>query len=365
MSIDSPILGNLQAAGAMPGERFGFVTAAHFGDPAREHREVRRNAALFDRPHMRVIRLTGGDRVPFLHRMVTSDIASLRAGNGCPSALLTPKGKFIATFHTLALPDSLILLVADCFAEDLVTTLGRFLIIDDAEIVDEAAYGGIVHLAGPAGRDVLERIGGTIDEKTTEGLSRWITVPGLSKRVLAMSHAPTGEDGYDLIAPRAELTTLWTAITSSDDSDAALALPAGFDAYDSLRVEAGNGEPGIDITADLGPIEAGLIRSVSFEKGCYMGQEVVAKMHYRGGPPRRLTSLEISGEELPAPGAPILDGDRTVGQITTSAHAHSLGGRAVALGIVRSRAIDRNRELTTPLGSGGTATVRPVETPFR
>ena len=128
-------------------------------------------------------------------------------------------------------------------------------------------------------------------------------------------------------------------------------------------MEAGTALFGVDFRDDLGPIEAGMEKAVSFTKGCYIGQEVIAKMHYRGKPPKRITGLGIEGETVPEPGATVFAGGEVAGRITSAAAGPSIG-RTIALAVVRTRHLETGSALHLDLG-GREVAATPEEPPFR
>jgi len=359
MAIDSPVLSTLEKLGARRRERAGWVTAAHFGDPAAEMRAVRRSVGLIDLSQIGVVRIGGKDRASFLENMLTCAVKDLSTGEGRPAALLTARGKFIAFFLLLAFPDSFLALVERPFSGGLIRGLDHFLILEDVELVDEAERHGVIHVAGPESGRLLSAASGRSIPHIAPGDWVELLVDGVAGPLWAAKDCSTGEEGYHLIAPQGSLAAAWKTLLAVGKPKAA---PVGIEPFHLLRLEAGTAWPGIDLGPEIGPIEAGLEEAVSFTKGCYPGQEVVAKMAGRGRPPKRLVGLHVEGDEAPRPGALLLAGEKEVGRITTSGASPALG-RVIALALVATSALEKERTLRVERAGGPRA--YPVELPFR
>lgn len=316
----------------------GVPTALHFGDPAAEHRAVRAGAGVIDLPHLGSICVTGADRVEFLHRMVTSDVKALAPGDSQPSAFLTTKGKFVAVFDLIAENDVFLAVTTRDELGALLADLTKYAILDDVEFTDESLCRRSLHIAGPdSGRAValIRDTGLTILEKNR-----------------------TGDPGFDMHCAPDEVEPIWCALV-----DAGIA-PVGHVAHETLRIEAGIPRADAELTSDTGPLETGMPELVSLTKGCYRGQEVVAKMHYIGKPPKRIVGLGFDDAEaaLPAPGDAILNDGRSVGRVTSVAYIPTLE-RPVALGLVRAKVVEGGAPVTCET-DGGLVVMRFEETPF-
>lgn len=360
MAIESPALEFLESLGAKRGERFGLATAAHFGDPSWEYEAVRRSVGLIDASHAGAVRVRGADRVRFLENMLTNRVDDLEPGRGRTAALLTPRGKMVSLFRLLAFPDSLLALLPRMAVDALVRGLDPFIILEEVELEDESLRWGTIHAAGPESGKLLTALTGSPMPHLPPGHHRTLSFPGIADPVIAVRDCPTGEDGFDLLVRREKVIDLWKILLSSAAPKPA---PVGSEPFETLRVEAGTPLFGVDVGPELGPLEAGLEEAVSFEKGCFPGQEAVAKTHHRGKPPKRLIGLKIEGESLPGRGAAVLSGETDVGRITSAVRSPYLGGIA-ALAVVRTPVIEKGGALRVSIGDGGAA-AEIAETPFR
>ncbi|MGY1707913.1 YgfZ/GcvT domain-containing protein [Geodermatophilus sp. SYSU D00758] len=306
--------------GSVPGSR---AVAAHYGDPLREQRALAEGAALVDRSDRDVLAVPGADRLTWLHSLTSQHLERLAEGTGTEALLLSPHGH---VEHHLVLADLAGTTWIDTepgAGEPLLAFLDRmrFLLrVEPALVTGDRA---LLTLAGPQADAVLTAAGLPVPGEV------WQVVPreggGWLRRTPPVGD---GADAVDLLVPRGELAALADALL------AAGATPAGRDAWDALRVEARRPRVGVDTDHRTIPNETGWLTSaVHLDKGCYRGQETVARVHNLGRPPRRLVLLHLDGvsEDLPAPGTPVRAGARDVGRVGTAVRHHELGVVALAL----------------------------------
>jgi folate-binding protein YgfZ len=298
-----------------------------------EYELLRESAGLVDRSARGKLRLTGSEAAEFLQGQVTNDVEALEPGTGCYAALLTHKGKMQADMRVLRGDDWLLI---DCEPETLpaiarmVTTysIGR-----DVRSEDRTAEDAIMSLIGPGARERLD-VQPPADEHAWVSGEHGVYV--------------TTDAGVDVICPSAD----------ADGVRAALGVePVSEEAAEVVRVESGRPRYGLDMDLDTIPQEAGLNeRAVSFSKGCYVGQETVARLHYKGKPNRHLRGLRLA--EPAAPGDEIRFGDRVVGHIGSAVESPAHG--PIALALVRREAAPGD---SVAVGQTG-ASARVVALPF-
>ena len=273
------------------------------------------SAVLFERA-MTWLRVEGPDRVAWLQGMVSNDVARLGPGRGCLAAHLTPQGKVLALMTILADPEALWILAESAPDAPLKAQLEKLLIMEDATIGDCSADVRAFSLSGRAASDVIRIVLGS--EVRLDSFSAH-TVSGGVRAV--RTHA-----GYDLIVPR-DLAGRFLAEV------AAAGVVTG---EESLRrivwLERGIPRWGVDVDATVTLPELGE-EAIDYQKGCYIGQEVVAKIKYIGHVNRRLSGLRLEGDDVPEPG-PIHREGREVGRLTSAAHSPAAGG-VIALGYLR------------------------------
>ena len=292
-----------------------------------EHEAVRERAGLIDRSERGKIEVTGKDRATFLHGLVSNDVKGLTPGQGNESALLDVHGKVTALLAVHCLADRLVLETDGRLAEPLLSGIDRYLFSERAELEDVTAAWGILTVAGPNARKIVEQaLGAAVPD-----LSHWhhVVVPWEA------GGAPGRPDGGD---GGGRLRRLDSSRPVSPDSGSgsreAGARPIGREAWDVLRLEAGEVRYGVDVDGSTLLLEAPLDHAYSMNKGCYLGQEVVARVTYRGHVNRKIVGFRFADARVPSPGARVVVAGREVGRITSAAVSPALGV-TLALGFLR------------------------------
>jgi len=304
-----------------------------------QYRALREEAGFLDR-HRATLLVKGPDAAEYLQGQLTNDIEAIEPERGSYAALLDRKGHLTADMRVLHLETGELWLdLEPGLAEGVLKHLRTYSIGREVEIEDVTDRWAIVSLIGPRSGELSG-----FDAIGTEHAQRFRQWDGTDVLGVA-THL-----GVDLIVRSDAAATLEEMLS------AAGAVPVSQDAAEILRVESGRPRFGLDMGPEHMPAEAGIVeRAVDFEKGCYIGQEPVARLHYRGKPNRTLRGLRLDG---PAEhGAPLLLGDREVGSIGTACLSPAHG--PIALAIVRREAATGER---LAVGDGSTAEV--VELPF-
>jgi folate-binding protein YgfZ len=295
----------------------GGSVAAHYGDPLREQRLLAEGAGLVDRSDRDVVVVPGADRLTWLHSLTSQHLERLADGTGTEALVLSPHGH---VEHHLVLADLGGRTWADvepgtgaALTEFLQKM--RFLLRVEPELVTDAW--AVLSLVGRNAAEVLAAAQLPVPDGVTA-----LDGGGFVRR---MPPIGSGVAVFDLVVPRADVDT-WAD---------RLAVPlAGLSAYEALRVEARRPRFGVDSDHRTIPNELSwLTTAVHLDKGCYRGQETVARVHNLGRPPRRLVLLHLDGvsEVLAEPGTPVLAGTREVGRVGTVVRHHELGVIALAL----------------------------------
>jgi folate-binding protein YgfZ len=335
----------LTAAGARLEDRDGIETAADFGDPAAEATAARQAVAIADRGARSFTLVEGRDATRFLHGVVSNDVEGLAVGDAAYALLLTPKARVVADFRLTRLAGESFLIDAEpAAAESLRTGLARYRMAARATIEPADETYGAIGVLGPAAAALIREISGvTPDASAREGHGA-----ALADDVHALVAALQPGPAFDLVGPRAALPGLWDALAAALPAHGG--RPAGATALEILRVEAGVPRFGAELTGEVMPAEAGVVgRAVSFTKGCYIGQEPVARLHYRGHANRGLRGIVMNGAP-PAPGTPVAVEGREVGRVTSAAASPALG-RTIALAIVR-REVEPGRRVAVDGAEG-------------
>ncbi len=274
------------------GDAFGISYPDAFTHPLIEYRALTTRAALIDLTHQTVLRLRGDDRVRFLNNMTTNDVAALTAGHGCHSALTTVKGKLVAELFVLARDEELVVIVAQGEGQAVIDTLDKHIIADDVTV--ENATAGVLSLEGPLCREVVWRL--FPDAPIPLEPLSFVDVDYQGITVTLFRNGVTGEKGFQLIVPAAGIERIRDYLVQSGRGDD-MEL-CGRAAWNMRRIENGLPWWNVDV-GDNFPKESRLDHLVSYTKGCYLGQETLARMHHRGHPNWLLVGLRSSQMALP------------------------------------------------------------------
>jgi folate-binding protein YgfZ len=286
--------------------------AWHYGDPMREQRLLDQGSGLVDLSHRGVLSITGPDRLTWLHSLTTQFLEGLRPGAGVTALILSPQGHIEHALYGVDDGETFWAHTEPGAAAAAVAWLDRMRFMMRVEVADRTTEFGIVWGIGEPAADTAH-----------------ITRAGLDSL-----------GGHENFVPRSELTAFLHDQTL-----------AGTWAYEARRIAAGVPRIGVDTDARTIPNEIGLLGvAVHLEKGCYRGQETVARVHTLGRPPRRLVRLHLDGtaEALPTLGAPVELANRAIGFVGSSARHFELG--PIALGMVK-----RNVDESLPLSVAGIA----------
>ncbi len=323
-----------QALGATYTTEGAWELPEHFGDPSAEYHRLRHGVGLCDLSHRGLVRVTGKDRERFLHAMVSNDTKSLQPGQGCYATLLNVKGHLVADFVVYAEETSYLLEMEPQVVRPFVEAIDFFVFSEEVLFTDEAGSWGILAVQGPLAGDLLA----LACAQELPDLPMYSRIPCqlAGHTVFVARRTYTGEDGYQLCTLPEHLPDVWQALWQHRETCGGGAV--GLAALEVARIEAGIPVFGRDMGEETIPIEANLEAALSYTKGCYIGQEVIARLEARGHVNRKLVGLLIAGSLQPERGAKILSPQREVGWITSAAYSPARQ-QTVALGYVRREAL--------------------------
>ena len=306
-----------------------------------EYRALTEGCGLVDRAGRGRLALTGADRREFLHGQITNDIEGLEPGRGCYAALLTHKGKMLTDLRVLDLGDSLLLSCERAGLQELFNMIRRYKLGSDVEVHKRTLEMGELSLIGPDAR----RIAGAGQLGPEEHDTLRSEIAG---HPVVLAATDLGVDVFCDAAATEDVRAALLTAGAAEVTEAAAEL---------VRVESGRPRYGADLDDSVIPQEAGLNeRAVSFTKGCYVGQETVARLFYRGKPNRHLRGLKLSAPV--EPGTPLRLGEKEVGRITSVAVSPTRG--PIALALVRRQA----EPGSTVAAGDGEVSAEVVELPF-
>jgi tRNA-modifying protein YgfZ len=311
-------------------------------DARAEHAAVRGRAGVVDRRDHGVLEVTGRDRASFLHALLSNDVTSLAAGQGCAATLLDVHGKVQVVLLVWVLEDRILLVTPPGMATSTLEALDRYLFSEKAVLREAGEEWALFLLAGPEVPTLAERLAGaTPDARPWSSIVA--TLDGVGVR-LVRGGGETGEAEIWVAAPALEAERVWKSLI------AAGALAIGPDALEILRLEAGTPR----FPADIGPSvllpEVPFESLVSYTKGCYPGQEVVVRIRDRGHVNRHLRGLVLEGGEVPAAGSEVVAGDAAVGAVTSAAHSLGLD-RPIALAMIRRQHAEPGTAVAVRVGA--------------
>ncbi len=317
------------------GERSVSSLGAQRGEAERSPIELaaatRRAAGLFALPDRGILEVAGEDRVRWLDGMLTNDIRRLAAGldrSGCRALVLTRKGGIVADVRVWLRPEAFWLETDAVAIPGLLEHLRGLVVADAVRLSAPGRAIALLALEGPAARKVLERAAGH-DLALAEGAVAELEISGSQGAVAA--YGASGESAFRLALPAASAGLASEALLAAG---APLGLvPGSAEALEILRIEAGAPRFGAELGEGVLPAEARLESAIAFDKGCYTGQEIVARVESRGQVRRHLVGLRVTGGSAPVPKTPIVREGAPVGEITSGCVSPACG--AIGLGFVR------------------------------
>jgi folate-binding protein YgfZ len=289
----------------------------NFSDPVEEYWAIKKAAGIADISTTGRLTITGKDRVTFLNGLLTNDIAKVTEDGGQHSTLLNPKARIIADLYLYKQPDSIFVDTGNSPASQIREDLERFIITEDVQVRNVST--GLVQLTiqGPRSSQIINDTL-SLEVEDLKPLHHKSLGPSTIIR-----RDRTGLGGYDIVLPNEEAEAVWQGfLLKSGDSGL---RPVGSKAMEMLRIEAGYPKYGVDIGQDTIVLEAGFKDAISFTKGCYLGQEVVARATHIGRVNKQLVGLVITATVAPPAGSKLMRNGTESGFITSTVFSPGLG----------------------------------------
>jgi len=345
-----------------------------FGEMPAEYSAIHKRCGMMDLPQRGFIELTGKDRLPFLNNLISNQVfdkqtkSGLSAGQGVYAFLLNAKtGRILTDLNVLETGERTLLELDLRLTDAISAALEKYRFAEQVKISSLPELLHEIALHGPRAAAVLKEAGATVDDLTSPLMSKPARL--FNADVTIWRDDPTGAAGFFLIIPTAAAQTVWTELLArftGTDAFTRRLRPIGWAAFNATRVEAGRPLFGIDFDESILPHETGplLNRAVSFTKGCYLGQEIVARMHARGGAARSIVGIRMTSDHLPIAGAKTYDdAGNEVGGVTSSTVSPVLSNAALCIALVKRPHFTLGKTLTIPAeGQMRQGTV--VELPF-
>jgi folate-binding protein YgfZ len=327
-------------------EYHGSTTAARFGDARKELAVLRSGCGVYDLGFRAKISLTGEDRVRWLNGMVTNNIRDLAVGHGVYAFLLNPQGRILGDLYAYNRGESITVDTDLSQAEKILATFDHYIIMDDVEVKNLSEEMTALGIGGPRSAETLKGAGFAVPE--TQGLQ----IQSISWQGIDCSLVRGERENYEIWLPAKDVRQMWDALL------AAGATPIGFEALEIERIESGVPAYGIDIRERDLPQETEQEGALNFNKGCYVGQEIVERIRSRGAVHRKFTGFLADAPVTP--GSKVAANGKDVGEITSVAALPFAEHGTIALGYIR-------REMGTPGGEVmiGTTKATVVQLPLR
>ncbi len=296
---------------------------AHYGDPVAEHHAVRNYAGIADLSPRGLLRVTGDDRVTWLHSIISNDLLPVQPGRWLYSGFLSNKGKMLSCFRVYRREESLFVEDVGEVGDITYQTLKKFLLYGTKAKLTPCGDWSILLISGPKAPSLLRQ---SLDADVTAlSIGAFLTHDLHGQSILIAGTEETGELDFEILAPAEIMAHIWQQVW---DAGKAVGLRAiGTQARESLRIEAGIPKLGPDLNDKIVPPEANLEgKAFSLDKGCYPGQEVVARMDTYGNIKRRMVGLVLdsSANGIPPAGAKVFTGEREVGWVSSASHSPTL-----------------------------------------
>lgn len=300
----------------------GAEVVADYGDATAERSALRNTVGVLDLSCRSRLCLVGADRVKFLHGQVTNDVQRLRIGEGCYAALVNAKGKMHSDLNLYRLADELLLDFEMGYTTAVTQRLEKYIITDDVQVLDAAPHYGLFSILGPRAAEAITQLG-LPWELPAKPLGFSAHQDATLGQLYLMRRASSG---FDLFIPTASLGAVFDKLVAAAKSLGGRAC--GWHALETARIEAGLPRFGQDMDETNLPPEAGIeSRAISYSKGCYIGQEVIARIRTYGQVAKTLRLLRLSADltPLPARGDPLVADGKEVGHLTSVIPGHALG----------------------------------------
>jgi glycine cleavage system T protein len=348
-----------KSLGAILVDISGWAVPADYGDKISEYGSVRETVGIIDLSSRGKLKLSGKDHLKFLQGMLSNDVMKLEEGKGVYATILTVKGRMVSDMRVYKDKESILFDLEPGLNQVVLELLTKFRLSYKASIDDISETTGLISIQGPKARGILEML-------FEEGIPQMEELSFIQKKVMdselmIVSVNRTGEEGFDLYIENKALADLWEELLKKGQE--LNIKPVGYDALDILRIEAGIPIYNIDMDETNIPIEAGIWNALDFEKGCYIGQEVVARIKWRGHVNWHLMGFECDGEIVPKIGNEVFDGERKIGRITSSTFSPEFN-KPICLGYIRREFKDSGTKVQINISDSSIVEAEVRELPF-
>ena len=348
--LESPVLDLQRKAGAVLKEEFGWRMSASYSSLEEEYAAATLGIGIVDRSHLGRLEITGDDAIDLLDRLSTNNLADLEQNKVIGTVLTTNKGRVIDLLFVNRREKGLLVLTGPTTRTRVLEWIDFYTIMEDVTSRDTTEETAMFSLMGGKAADALP--------DSARGLSLYASTSATFEGVdaLVMRSDFAGVPGYDIVVALTDASSLWSSLVEAG------ALPVGTQTVELIRIERGLPVTAKDYGEDYNPLEANLLDFISFSKGCYIGQEVVARLNTYDKVQKRLMGLSWASESEVAPGAELYAGGKKVGVLTSAVKSQRLS-IGIGLGYVRKAQAEAGVELGARTDDGEVV-VTVSELPF-
>lgn len=321
------------------------------GDVLTQHGAAWNSVAVYDSSTIGRIKASGADVLDLVNRLSTNAVGDLLPGEGAPTVLTTDKGRIVDLIKVANLGEYVLFLTSPNMAKEVVEWIDKYTFVEDVTLEDITACTAMASVIGPESLDLLGDLTGVeLDCMLPYGSSS-AAISGVSVHLL--KHGLKELPGCDIVVGVEGINKVFTHLLEAG------AVPIGLEAWQVLRVELGVPSYGSELSETYNPLEAGLEGAISFSKGCYIGQEVIARLDTYNKIQRRLVSLRFASGTDVRPGTRLVLEEKDVGSVTSVA-CMPTSGESIGLGYVRSIAAYPGMEIGVVGTDRGSAIVIAV-----
>ncbi len=354
----SPIHQELTEMGAQFVQMGDVEPADHFGDPGAEYSAAAERVGLADLSFRGKIVTRGADRAEFLHNMTSNEIKKLTPGQGCHTTLLTPKGKMVGDLVAYIREEEIRIDLERDSLSVVLETFDQFVVMEDIQIEDASDGLTLFGLYGPNSAELIGKVLGepfALREPYSH-VSREFN----GEDVLVAKGCRKAGEAYFLYVDSKQGASFWKSLMTNGQEFGI--QPVGYRVLEILRVEAGIPRYGVDMDDTVFPMEAGLDDAISYDKGCYIGQEVISRIDAMGHVNRHLRGFRLSSDTIPEHGAKLLSEGKEVGYLTSAVVSPRLG-EVLALGYLHQSAEGPEAKVVAQVNGESVEAIR-VELPL-
>ena len=331
MSLQRSALHSIsEGSGAKFHERFGWELPAAYFDVLSEYQAATTGAALHDVSYLGRLQATGADGLDLLNRLSTNKVIDLEPGQGAPTVLTTDRGRILDVIGVINRGDHILLTTSPGLQQPIIDWLDKYTIMEDLTIRDITEDTAMLAVLGPDSSAALAAATRLDLAELTDLAPFHALSAEIAGQPVSLIGQPLGAlPGFALVLSPVDAPQVWERLTAVG------ACPMGIDAFEAVRVRYGVPVHGPEMGEPYNPLEAGLIGSIDFAKGCYIGQEVIARLDTYQKVQKRLVSLRFSPEAAPNAGEDLRDDGKPVGTITSAVRVPTTE-ETIGLGYVRT-----------------------------